>query len=453
MHTDDTIAAISTPPGAGGIGIVRLSGGDSIKIADGIFRSPRRKKLRHSRSHRILFGHIVDPANGEILDEVLVSVMRAPNTYTREDIVEINCHGGVVPMRRILELVLKTGARLAEPGEFTKRAFLNGRIDLARAEAVLDVVNALTEEGRRAAVRQLRGGLSEKIEAVRQKLMELAAFVEAYIDFPEEDIEPVPLEDMQKSAADIRKSLEKLIDSARYGLILREGLKTAIVGRPNVGKSSLLNALLRQDRAIVTESPGTTRDVIEEHLNIRGLPVRIMDTAGIRDASNTAEKEGVKRSLRSMEEADLVLLVLDGSRPLHKTDRELIEKSRPDKTILVVNKTDLPRKMDLDGTNMQEISALNGTGLEELKQKMVETVLGGGSTGGADIVTNTRHVRALEKSLASIDSFMSGLSRKTPPEFLSVELRDALDAVGEILGVTTPEDILNKIFSDFCIGK
>ncbi len=453
MHTEDTIAAISTPPGAGGIGIVRLSGRDSLKIADGIFRSPRKKKLASSPSHRILFGHIVDPASGEILDEVLVSVMKAPNTYTREDVVEINCHGGAAPLRRILELVLNTGARLAEPGEFTKRAFLNGRIDLARAEAVLDVINALTEESRRAALRQLRGALSEKIEAVRRKLTELAALVEAYIDFPDEDIEPVSLEDMRKTAADIRSSLGKLIDGARYGLILREGLKTAIVGRPNVGKSSLLNALLRQDRAIVTETPGTTRDVIEECLNIRGLPVRIMDTAGIRSASSTAEREGVKRSLSAMEEADLVLLVIDGSRPLHKTDRELIRKSRPDKTIIVINKTDLPRKINLNKSNKQEISALNGTGLEELKRKMVETALGGGSTGGAEIVTNTRHVRALEKSLASLDSFLSGLSDKTPPEFLSVELRDALDAVGEILGITTPEDILNKIFSDFCIGK
>ncbi|NOZ69274.1 MAG: tRNA uridine-5-carboxymethylaminomethyl(34) synthesis GTPase MnmE [Deferribacteres bacterium] len=453
MHTEDTIAAISTPPGAGGIGIVRLSGSDSIKIADRIFRSPRKKKLARSPSHRILFGHIVDPATGEILDEVLVSVMKAPNTYTREDIVEINCHGGPVPLRRILELVLNTGARLAEPGEFTKRAFLNGRIDLARAEAVIDVINALTEESRKAAVRQLRGALSEKMEAIRQKLTELAAFVEAYIDFPEEDIEPLSLKDMQKTAADIRKSIRKLIDSARYGLILREGLKTAIVGRPNVGKSSLLNALLQQDRAIVTESPGTTRDVIEEYLNIRGLPVKIMDTAGIRNASNTAEREGVRRSLRSMEEADLVLLVIDGSRPLHRTDRELIEKSRPDKTILVINKTDLPVKINLNEPNMQEISAINGTGLEELKQKMVETALGGRAAGGADIVTNTRHVRALEKSLASLDSFLSGLSNKMPPEFLSVELRDALDAVGEILGVTTPEDILNRIFSEFCIGK
>ncbi len=453
MHTEDTIAAISTPRGTGGIGIVRLSGRDSIKIADRIFSSPHKKKLRRSRSHKILFGHIMDPANKEILDEALVSVMKAPNTYTREDIVEINCHGGAAPLHRILKLVLETGARLAEPGEFTQRAFLNGRIDLARAEAVLDVINALTEESRKAAVRQLRGGLSEKMEAIRQKLTELAAFVEAYIDFPEEDIEPLSLKDMEKMAVGIRQSLVKLIDSSGYGLILREGLKTAIVGRPNVGKSSLLNALLEQDRAIVTEEPGTTRDVIEECLNIRGLPVKIMDTAGIRSAANIAEREGVKRSLRSMEEADLVLLVLDGSRMLHKTDKELIEKCGADKTILVINKIDLPLKIHLNKVNIKKISAVNGTGLEELKQKMVETALRGRTECGPDIVTNTRHVHALEKSLASVNSFLSGLPVKTPPEFLSVELRDALDAIGEILGITTPEDILNKIFSSFCVGK
>jgi tRNA modification GTPase len=455
MLTNDTITAISTPIGASGIGIVRLSGKDAIRIAERIFRSPKKKKLRQASSHSILYGHIINPDNGEIVDEVLVSVMKAPNTYTREDIVEINCHGGPVPLRRTLELILKCGARLAEPGEFTQKAFLNGRIDLAQAEAVLDVINALTVQSQKAALQQLQGKLSRKIESIRERLIELTAFVEAYIDFPEEDIEAPSYKDMKQRAQKIRHSLEKLINSARYGQILREGLKTAIVGRPNVGKSSLLNALLEHDRAIVTEIPGTTRDVIEDYLNIQGMPVKIMDTAGIRTVEDIAEQEGVRRSLRTMEEADLVLLVLDGSQPLHYTDEELIEKSNPQKTVFVVNKIDLPQKIRLNSITGRtvRISAKKGTGLDKLKDMIIDTALGGYADCSTDIVTNTRHVHALERALSSIQSFMTGISRRIPPEFLAVELREALDAIGEILGITTTDDILNKIFSSFCIGK
>ncbi|MBI5056457.1 MAG: tRNA uridine-5-carboxymethylaminomethyl(34) synthesis GTPase MnmE [Nitrospirae bacterium] len=462
MHTADTIAAISTPQGRGGIGIIRLSGRDAIKIVDRIFISPKKKKIKQTPSHWLLYGHIINPADKEIVDEALVSVMKAPNTYTKEDVVEVNCHGGPVPLRRILELVLSAGARLAEPGEFTQRAFLNGRLDLAQAEAVLDIINSLTEQSRKTAVAQLKGGLSKKIEAIREELIELTAFVEAHIDFPDEDIESPSLKDMKKRARNIQRSLQKLIESSRYGLVLREGLKTAIIGRPNVGKSSLLNALLEHDRAIVTEAPGTTRDVIEEYLNINGIPIRIMDTAGIRDVKDIAEKEGVKRSLRAMEDADLVLLVLDGSSKLHETDMELIGKTGPGNTIFVINKDDLPQKMDLNvGAGLKpahekifvRISAKKETGLDELKNKIAETVLHGHAESSADVVTNIRHVHALKKALASIDSFITAAGQKTSPEFLSVELRDALDAVGEIIGVTTPDDILNRIFSNFCIGK
>jgi len=453
MLADDTIAAISTPVGHSGIGIVRLSGKDSIKITDKIFISPKKKPLKQTPSNSIVYGHII--SNKEIIDEVLVSVMRAPHTYTREDVVEINCHGGPVPLRRILELVLKVGARLAEPGEFTRRAFLNGRIDLAQAEAVLDVINALTEQSQKAAIKQLRGGLSKKIEAIREQLIKLTAFVEAYIDFPEEDIEPPSLKDMKNTALRIQHPLRQLIDSSRYGLILREGLKTAIIGRPNVGKSSLLNALLEQDRAIVTEVPGTTRDVIEDYLNIQGIPVKIMDTAGIREVKNIAEKEGVKRSLRAMKDADLVLIILDGNRALHNTDQELIGKSNPENTILVINKIDLPQKIRFKkaGWHVVRISAVKRTGLDELKNKVVELTLKGKHLNSVGIVTNIRHAHALERTFASISAFIDGVSKKVSPEFLAVELRDALDAIGEILGITTPEDILNKIFNDFCIGK
>jgi tRNA modification GTPase len=458
MHTEDTITAISTPVGHSGIGIVRISGNDAIKIAEKIFRSPTKKTINRTPSHRILYGHIVDSATEEIIDEVLISVMKAPNTYTKEDIVEINCHGGTMPLRRILELLLEKGARHAEPGEFTRRAFLNGRIDLAQAEAVLDVINSLTVQSQKTAVQQLRGGLSTRIEAMRDKLTELTAFVEAHIDFPEEDIESISLKDMTERGKDITQSLQTLINSAQYGIILREGLKTAIIGRPNVGKSSLLNALLEHDRAIVTEIPGTTRDVIEEHLNIQGLPVKIIDTAGIRDVEDIAEKEGVKRSLRWMKDADLVLLILDGSEKLHETDIELIKKSEAAHTILIINKSDIPQKINLAGAGLKtaitvSISAKKGNGLDALKDTIVKTVLSGHTEQGGDVVTNIRHVHALEKTLASMDSFLLEVSNRTSPEFLAVDLRDALDAVGEILGITTPDDILNKIFSSFCIGK
>ncbi len=455
MHPDDTITAISTPTGHGGIGIVRLSGSSAIKISDRIFRSPHKKRLKHTPTHRILFGHITDPSSGEVIDEVLVSVMKAPNTYTKEDIVEINCHGGAVPVKRILQLVLSSGARLAEPGEFTQRAFLNGRIDLAQAEAVLDVINSLTVQSQKTAVNQLRGKLSGRINDIRDRLIELTAFVEAYIDFPEEDIEPPSLKKMRSMAQKIHSQLENLIENSRYGLILREGLKTAIVGRPNVGKSSLLNALLEHDRAIVTDMPGTTRDVIEEYLNIQGIPVRIMDTAGIRTVKNLAEKEGVKRSLHTLENADLILLVIDGSKALHRADRELMEKTDPEKTIMIINKTDLPQKAKPARPPMAtiKISAKKGSGLKKLKDKIATTALKGQTECNTEVVTNTRHISALEKAFNSIHSFMEGIKRQDSPEFLSLELRESLDAIGEILGITTPDDILNHIFDNFCIGK
>ncbi len=455
MHTDDTIAAISTPIGQGGIGIVRLSGKDAVTIADKIFRSHKKKKLKQTPSHRILFGHVIDPSDKSIIDEVLVSVMKTPNTYTKEDIVEINCHGGAVPIRRILDLVLNRGARLADPGEFTQRAFLNGRIDLTQAEAVLDVINSMTVQSQKTALAQLSGKLSGRIQAIREQLIELTAFVEAYIDFPEEDIELPSLKKMKESADKIQTPLKKLIEGSRYGVVLREGLKTAIIGRPNVGKSSLLNALLEHDRAIVTEIPGTTRDVIEEYINIQGLPLKIIDTAGIRNVNNIVEKEGVRRSLSILDNADLVLLLLDGSKALHKADRELIERANPDKTILVTNKSDLPQKARPVKNLMTtvSISAKHETGLDVLKDTIVSMTLKGQVECGTDLVTNTRHVHALEKALTSMDAFIDGVDKQDSPEFLSVELREALDAIGEILGITTPEEILNHIFDNFCIGK
>jgi len=455
MQIDDTIVAISTPPGYSGIGIVRLSGRDAIRIAEHLFSSPRGKCLSGLPTHRLIYGHIIDPEEQEVVDEVLVSVMRAPSTYTREDIVEINCHGGPIILRRILQILIKSGARLAQPGEFTMRAFLNGRIDLAQSEAVLDMINSLTEEGQRIAMQQLRGGLSKRLSDIRERLIELTAIVEADIDFPEE-VEPPHKERLREMAKGILSELKELIDNSRYGVILRNGLKTAIIGRPNVGKSSLLNALLQQDRAIVTELPGTTRDVIEEYLNIQGLPVRIMDTAGIRDPRDIAEKEGVERSIRAMRDADLLLLVLDGGDELHDTDRMLIHESERKDTIFVINKMDLPTRIEMDELPSDKpavrVSALNGKGLDALKKEILDMSLKGKRNLADIVVANERHVIALRKADASITSFLEGMDNISP-EFLAIELRDALDAIGEITGITTSDEILNKIFGEFCIGK
>ena len=463
MFTDDTIAAISTPLGEGGIGIVRLSGKDAIRIADMIFRSPKHTSLSRLQSSRIIYGHIVDPSEDTMVDEVLVSVMRSPHSYTREDVVEINCHGGMNPLRKTIELVLQHGARLADPGEFTKRAFMNGRIDLSQAEAVLDLIRSKTDESSRIAVEQLQGGLSEKITALRDRLTELCAHVEAEIDFPEDEIEPAAKHSILDSMKGIGRELQALLKTYDEARFFREGLSTAIVGRPNVGKSSLLNALLKKDRAIVTEIPGTTRDVIEEYLNIKGLPLRIMDTAGIRAVEDIAEKEGVKRSLQSIKNADLVLAVFDASEPLADEDFEVIQKVKDRNTIFVLNKSDLPSAVNEHSfpssvlhpsSLLKRISATRGDGLEELKETIFNTCLRDWKEEREGVVvTNLRHKTAIEHSLQSLNRAVKALTEDQPLEIVALELRDSLDRIGEIVGAVTTEDILNKIFSDFCIGK
>jgi tRNA modification GTPase len=463
MFTDDTIAAISTPLGEGGIGIVRLSGKDSVEIVDRIFSSPKNKSLKDSKSHRIIYGYIRDPLTDNEIDEVLVTVMRSPYSYTKEDVVEINCHGGMITLRKTLELVLKEGARLAEPGEFTKRAFINGRIDLSQAEAVLDLIRAKTDESRRIAVEQLQGGLSEKILKLREKLIELCAYVEAYIDFPEDDIEIASKQDMLESMKEIGKELQTLLKTYDEARFFREGLSTAIIGRPNVGKSSLLNALLKKDRAIVTEVPGTTRDVIEEYLNINGLPLRIMDTAGIRDVKDIAEKEGVKRSLQSIENADLIIAVLDRSEPLKDEDFEVLERIKGRNAIIALNKCDLSPASDKTvivsllsslAHHPLNISALRGDGLDELKKMIFDSCLKDWKEEREGVVvTNLRHKIAIDNAKASLERAMWVLIENQPLEILALELRDSLNRLGEIVGAVTTEDILNRIFNDFCIGK
>ncbi|MBI4686080.1 MAG: tRNA uridine-5-carboxymethylaminomethyl(34) synthesis GTPase MnmE [Nitrospirae bacterium] len=461
MFEDDTIVAISTPLGEGGIGIVRLSGKDAINIAERLFHSPKGKNLSCISSHSIIHGFIKDPANGEEIDEVLISLMRSPNTYTKEDIVEINCHGGMSPLRKVLELVMKQGARLAEPGEFTKRAFLNGRIDLGRAEAVLDLIRAKTDESRKIALDQLKGRLSEKITRLRDRLSEECVLIEAYIDFSEEDIETVSKSALIESIKAILSELESLLKTYDEGRFFREGLAAAIVGKPNVGKSSLLNALLQKDRAIVTDIPGTTRDIIEEYLNINGLPLRIIDTAGIREAHNMAEVEGVKRSLAAIENADLVIAVVDGSEPLRNEDFEVLDKVKDKNAIIVMNKSDLIETNENLALRLMpyascilRISATEGYGITELKKHVFDSCLKNWEEQkDGIIITNLRHKTAIQKACGSLDNALSAIRTAQPVEIIALEIRDALDNLGEIVGAVTTDEILNRIFSDFCIGK
>jgi tRNA modification GTPase len=461
--TNDTIAAVSTPFGEGGIGIVRLSGSDAVCIVDRLFSSRRHKPLRDTPSHRIIHGYIRDPSTGLNIDEVLVSIMRSPLTYTREDVVEINCHGGMAPVRKILEIVLGEGARLAEPGEFTRRAFLNGRIDLSQAEAVLDLIQSRTDESRKIAVAQLEGGLSQKIAALRERLSDICAQSEASIDFPEDEIELSSLQDMLRSMEAVVSELRNLATTYDEARFFRDGLMTAIIGRPNVGKSSLLNSLVRKDRAIVTEFPGTTRDVIEDYLNIKGLPLRIMDTAGIRDVNDVTEREGVRRSLVSLESADLVLALFDSSEPLRRDDFEVMIKISGKNTLIVLNKSDLPAVFDADSLTADylplplpviKISALRGDGIEDLKKLIFSSCLKNWNESREGIVVNNiRHKRSIDLALESLSRAIAALRENQPAEIVAFEIRDSLDRLGEIAGTVTSEDILNRIFSEFCIGK
>ena len=456
MHEQDTICAVSTPPGEGGIGIIRISGRHAASIASKIFRPRSVRGLETAATHTLHYGRVVDPASGEIVDEALVSVMRAPATYTREDVVEINCHGGAMPLWRTVALLVAAGARQAGPGEFTKRAFLNGRIDLAQAEAVMDVIRSRTELALRAANEQLQGGLSSEIAALRSELISLIASIEAGIDFPEEDIETGSGRPLADEISRIRSAVDDVLSSFACGRILREGFAAAIVGRPNVGKSSLLNALLKQDRAIVTDIAGTTRDVLEEYLNISGVPLRILDTAGIRHSHDLVEQEGVRRSLAAIGSADIVLVVLDGSLPLTAEDQRVLEEVRDKNAIAVINKSDLARELDpLERPVVQvSLSCRTGAGLDELRRAISDSV----KQGAAGLrehawAVNQRHKTALEQTKDSLDRSLSSVRTGLSPEFFAVDLRDALDSLGLIIGATYTDDILERIFNDFCIGK
>lgn len=457
----DTIAAISTPPGEGAISIVRLSGPEAVAIASKVFQSGT-KDLTSAASHTIHYGHICDPQDHLLVDEVMVSVMRAPKTFTREDIIEINCHGGIVVTNQILRLLLRQGARLAEPGEFTKRAFLNGRIDLSQAEAVMDLIRAKTDQAAEMALGQLDGELSRRIKKLRQELLEALAEVEVNIDYPEyDDAEVMTTHLMKEKAKIVRKKIEELLDSAQQGKILREGLTTAIIGRPNVGKSSLLNFLLKEDKAIVTSVAGTTRDIIEEYVNLNGVPLKLIDTAGIRETEDEVEKIGVARSRKALKAADLILLVLNQSEALQPEDIELLEATQGTKRIVLLNKTDLPSRMEMeqlkqwiDPALLLPISVLTKNGLEKLAKKITNLFFAG-QVGEKDAtyISNIRHIRLLEEAQEALDDVMAGIDQGMPVDLVQIDMTRSWELLGEIVGESAPDELVTQLFSQFCLGK
>ncbi len=462
MQTEfDTIAAISTAPGEGAIGIVRISGDLAISIASSIYQCGT-KQLEEQKTHTIHYGHIVDPKSGEVYDEVMVSVLRAPKTFTREDIVEINCHGGIVAINRVLQLVLRMGARLAEPGEFTKRAFLNGRIDLSQAEAVMDLIRAKTDKSMQLAMRQLDGQLSHLIQNLRQEILNTLAQVEVNIDYPEyDDVEEMTLQLLREKTQQVLQGIRALLNTASQGKILRDGLKTAIVGRPNVGKSSLLNVLLREEKAIVTDIAGTTRDTIEEYVNVRGVPLQLIDTAGIRETDDIVEKIGVERSRKALKEADFVLLLLNQSETLQEEDIRLLETTKGMKRIILFNKTDLPSKLSTEDiapyAKEEEIvttSMLNKEGIDQLEEKIAGYFFQGQmNERDATYLSNTRHIALLEKAEQALVEVQNGIEMEMPVDLIQIDFTRAWDLLGEITGDSVQDELLTQLFSQFCLGK
>lgn len=455
----DTIAAISTGMTNSGIGKVRMSGPQALEIADKVYRSPKGKThLLRADSHTIHYGYIYD--GEQLIDEVLVLIMRAPRSYTTEDMVEIDCHGGVVVMKKILETVIKYGARPAEPGEFTKRAFLNGRIDLTQAEAVIDVINAKNEYALSSSVKQLRGNVLEKIRQIRKNIIGNVAFIEAAMDDPEHINADDFGEELKVSVEENIKAIQKLLDSADNGRMIREGIKTVIVGKPNAGKSSLLNSLVGDERAIVTDIAGTTRDTLEESINIHGIPLNIVDTAGIRETQDVVEKIGVTKAKTFAQDADLIIYVVDGSTPLDENDREIMDMIRDKKAVILLNKIDL----DLQTTkemleNMTqhpvlEISAANQQGLEDFEALIRDMFFGGKLSFNDEIyITNIRHKEALSQALESLNLVLDSICAGMPEDFFSIDLMNAYDVLGGMIGESAGEDLIDTIFSDFCMGK
>lgn len=456
----DTIAAIATPPGEGGISIIRVSGEDAIGIVNHLYKG---KNLDQVDSHTINYGHILDAETKSVVDEVMVSVMRAPKTYTKEDVVEVNCHGGLVATNEILQLILSQGARMAEPGEFTKRAFLNGRLDLSQAEAVMDLIRAKTDRSMKVALNQLDGSLSRLIKNLRQDILEVLAQVEVNIDYPEyDDVETLTTNLLKEKATEVRQSIDQLLKTAKQGKVLRDGLATAIVGRPNVGKSSLLNHLLHEDKAIVTDVAGTTRDVIEEFVNVRGVPLKLVDTAGIRDTDDKVEKIGVERSRQAINTADLIMVVINASEPLIEEDKELLRLTADKKRLVILNKTDLPRQVsdedlaewaqpeDIIGT-----SVLTNSGLDQLEERIADMFFNEGIESNQNnvMVTNARHIGLLKQAENALDDVLHGIEAGMPVDLVQIDMTRCWSYLGEITGDSYQDELLDQLFSQFCVGK
>lgn len=453
-----TIAAVSTPHGVGGIAVIRISGDDAVAVADRVFCG--KKKLADCDTHTVHYGFVKNE-KGEKLDEVLATVMRAPRTFTREDVVEISAHGGIASSRAVLDALIKAGAYTAQAGEFTRRAFLNGRLDLAQAEAVIDIINAENELAERNALSQLQGTLSQEIKSMRSKLVHLAARLQVTIDYPDEDLEDITPEEVRETAYACMKTSDRLLNSADSGKIVRNGIKTAIVGKPNVGKSSLLNSLAREERAIVTDIAGTTRDVIEEYVSLNGIPLVLIDTAGIRETDDTVEKIGVEKSRNSIKAADLVIVMIDGSSFFDDEDMEVLRATKDKKRIVLINKTDLGQSKYVEAvkskaapSSVLEVSAKTGVGLDELADEIKNIYdLGFLSNNNGTVITNMRHKTALIKARDALCRVVEALDINMPTDLASIDINEAIDALGEITGETVSESVVNDIFHQFCVGK
>lgn len=456
----DTITSISTPMGEGAIGIVRLSGPQAVEIADKLYKG--KHLLNDVPSHTINYGHIIDPESKEVVEEVMVSVLRAPKTFTREDIIEINCHGGILTINRVLELTMTYGARMAEPGEFTKRAFLNGRIDLSQAEAVMDFIRSKTDRASKVAMNQIEGRLSDLIKKQRQSILEILAQVEVNIDYPEyDDVEDATTEFLLEQSKEIKQEINRLLDTGAQGKIMREGLSTVIVGKPNVGKSSMLNNLIQDNKAIVTEVAGTTRDVLEEYVNVRGVPLRLVDTAGIRETEDIVEKIGVERSRKALSQADLILFVLNNNEALTQEDYTLYEVVKKEDVIVIVNKMDLEQNIDINevkdmigDTPLIQTSMLKQEGIDELEIQ-IRDLFFGGEVQNQDMtyVSNSRHISLLKQARQTIQDAIDAAESGVPMDMVQIDLTRTWEILGEIIGETASDELIDQLFSQFCLGK
>lgn len=456
----ETISSISTPVGEGAIAIVRLSGVDAVEIADRLYKGA--KPLEAVDSHTINYGHILDPDSGETVEEVMVAIMRAPRTYTREDIVEINCHGGVHTINRVLQLTLKHGARMAEPGEFTKRAFLNGRIDLSQAEGVMDFIRSKTTEASKVANQQMQGRLKAHVEGLRQSILNILAQVEVNIDYPEyDDVEEATTSFLEEEAQKVKDEIRKLLKSSAQGKILREGLSTVIVGKPNVGKSSLLNYLIQDNKAIVTDVAGTTRDILEEYVNVNGIPLKLIDTAGIRDTDDIVEKIGVERSRQALKEAELILYVLNNNEPLTDEDIEILDSMADQNVINIVNKLDLEPKLDVEDLQKRypdmpvvRTSIINGTGVDDLEDRIASLFFEGEiQSVDSTYVSNNRHIHLLEQAADAISDAIESAEMDVPVDIVQIDLVKTWELLGEVIGEDVSEQLIDQLFSQFCLGK